>query len=107
MQMLSVGEAATLLGVAVSTLRRWETEGRLIPSYRTPGGHRHYALVLLQTLLDPIISTQKASERVICYARVSSHDQKQDLIYQSERCGNQWFFLFFIYEPQNSKYCSD
>ena len=34
MQMLSIGEAAELLGVAVSTLRRWETEGRLIPSYR-------------------------------------------------------------------------
>ena len=85
MQMLSVGEAATLLGVAVSTLRRWETEGRLIPSYRTPGGHRRYALTLLHTLLDPASVKQQTTDRVVCYARVSTHDQKQDLVYQSER----------------------
>ena len=85
MQMLSVGEAATLLGVAVSTLRRWETEGRLIPSYRTPGGHRRYTLALLRTLLNPALGSQQTTDRVICYARVSTHDQKRDLVYQSER----------------------
>ena len=34
MSYLSIGEAAALLGVATSTLRRWEVEGRLLPSFR-------------------------------------------------------------------------
>lgn len=37
MKYLSIGEAAILLGVAVSTLR-------LAPCFRTAGGHRRYAL---------------------------------------------------------------
>ncbi|MEQ8197603.1 MAG: MerR family DNA-binding transcriptional regulator, partial [Clostridiaceae bacterium] len=36
---LSIGEASKILGVAVSTMRRWEAEGRLIPE-RTVSGHR-------------------------------------------------------------------
>jgi molybdopterin-binding protein len=34
-----IGEAASLLGVRVETLRRWEREGKLKTS-RTPGGQR-------------------------------------------------------------------
>jgi excisionase family DNA binding protein len=39
---LSLGKAATLLGVHSMTLRRWSDNGRF-PSYRTPGGHRRFA----------------------------------------------------------------
>jgi len=35
-------EAAKLLGVHPSTLRRWDKEGVLTPSYRTPSGERRY-----------------------------------------------------------------
>ena len=38
---LSIGEASKVLGVAVSTMRRWEYEGWLIPE-RTVSGHRRY-----------------------------------------------------------------
>ncbi|MBC7530542.1 MAG: MerR family DNA-binding transcriptional regulator, partial [Oligoflexus sp.] len=37
---ISVGAAAEILGVSISTLRRWEKEKVLLPSYRTIGGHR-------------------------------------------------------------------
>ena len=46
--LVSVGEAATLLGVSVSTLRRWEREGKLAPE-RTLGGHRRYRRDALNT----------------------------------------------------------
>ncbi|MDB9325710.1 helix-turn-helix domain-containing protein, partial [Nodularia spumigena CS-590/02] len=46
MSKLSISEAAKLKGVSVSTLRRWETEGKLIPE-RTTSGHRRYDLAQL------------------------------------------------------------
>ncbi len=77
---LSIGQAAILLGVSITTLRRWEKEGILTPSFRTPGGHRRFALTTLESLFcdnkqAPIGSTPRAT----AYARVSSSDQKKDL----------------------------
>ncbi|MBM7557915.1 excisionase family DNA binding protein [Halanaerobacter jeridensis] len=39
---LSIKEAANFLGVAISILRRWDKEGKLVPE-RTVGGHRRYS----------------------------------------------------------------
>jgi putative resolvase len=41
MSSLTPQEAATLLGVTVRTLHRWELDGK-IKSTRTVGGHRRY-----------------------------------------------------------------
>jgi excisionase family DNA binding protein len=38
---LTLGQAATFLGVAQSTLRKWSDGGR-VPAFYTPGGHRRY-----------------------------------------------------------------
>ena len=38
---LTLGQAATLLGVAQSTVRAWSDAGRL-PVFYTPGGHRRF-----------------------------------------------------------------
>lgn len=38
---LTLGRAATYLGVAQSTIRKWSDEGRL-PAFYTPGGHRRF-----------------------------------------------------------------
>jgi len=75
---ISIGKAATELGVTRETLRRWEAAGK-ITSDRTPKGHRRYDLSQLQG-----ISPKKNFEekRTIAYARVSSHDQKNDLARQ-------------------------
>lgn len=82
MQHLSIGEASTLLGVSVSTLRRWEKEGRLRPSFRTYGQHRRYSINDLHVLMGKQCAEKR---KVVGYARVSSHDQKDDLVRQRDR----------------------
>ena len=81
---MRIGEAASCLGVAVPTLRRWHRDGRLCPKVRTPGGHRRYDAGDVARLAG----TQPAERsrlKTIAYARVSSHDQKADLTRQAER----------------------
>ena len=74
----SIGKAAEQLGVSRDTLRRWEKAGK-ISAERTIKGHRRYNLAALTgTNLKKISSAKKT----IAYARVSSHDQKEDLIRQ-------------------------
>ena len=40
-RMYGIGKFGDVLGVSVSTLRRWEREGKIMPE-RTPGGQRRY-----------------------------------------------------------------
>jgi len=82
MKHLSIGEASVLLGVSISTLRRWDKEGRLRPSFRTCGLHRRYAVNDLHALMG---SHSPEQRKVVAYARVSSHDQKEDLVRQRDR----------------------
>ncbi len=72
--LFGIGEMARRLGVTVATLRRWDKEGRLKPTTRTLGGHRRYGE-----------AKQSTSTRTVLYARVSSHDQKDDLERQKAR----------------------
>ncbi len=80
-RIVGISEAAKLLGVSVVTLRRWEESGRLV-SERTVGGHRRYDLAKLKPELFRAEDT--ANRRTIAYARVSSHDQKDDLERQKQ-----------------------
>lgn len=42
-QIIKIGEVATLLGVHVNTIRRWEREGKIKPKVRFQGkGTRYY-----------------------------------------------------------------
>ena len=81
-QLLSIGEAAAALGVAVATLRRWHRQGRLLPALRTLGGHRRYASDAVRVASGAQIP---AAGKTICYARVSSHDQREQLLTQATR----------------------
>lgn len=74
--MVSIKEAAEYLGVVPQTLRRWEREGKLMPAERTPGGRRRYDLT---RLLPGQFHVPSVAGRTVAYARVSSHDQKDDL----------------------------
>ncbi len=73
---LSIKEAADLLGVSTSTLRRWEREGRLLPDERTEGNQRRY---LLSSIKPELLRVDESKKKTIAYARASSHDQKEDL----------------------------
>lgn len=80
---VSISEASEKLGIHVATLRRWETEGRVTPE-RTPGGHRRYDYATLLTLSGKAISPVESAKVTIAYARVSTHDQKDDLTRQCQ-----------------------
>ena len=49
--LLPVRKVAELIGVNICTLRRWEQTNKFLPSIRTPGGHRRYALAHVNAFL--------------------------------------------------------
>ena len=74
---IKIGEAAKILGVSIETMRRWEASGELVPHKKTKGGTRYYEL-------SKLINAENDQCPTVCYCRVSSHDQKQDLDRQKE-----------------------
>jgi len=78
---LSIGKIANILGVSKQTLRRWESQGK-IKVFRTPKNHRRYDLSEFEGFSK---NKKRNTEKItIGYARVSSHDQKEDLIRQTK-----------------------
>ena len=78
MTLYSIGIVAKHYGVSPSTIRRWAEKGLLVVACRTFGGHRRFDLQL-----NPVASG--VERKHLGYARVSSHDQKEDLLRQAER----------------------
>jgi len=79
-KLVSIAKAAEILGVTTTTLRRWEASGKLVP-VRTSGNQRRYSLAAI----DPSFAESIETNRVTyAYARVSSHDQKEDLVRQTQ-----------------------
>lgn len=74
--MWKVAEFGELIGISPSTLRRWETEGKLIPE-RTLGNQRIYTETHLG--IARRLKSGKSATRIIAYCRVSSSGQKDDL----------------------------
>src|SRR5437899_2008515 len=86
-------KAAKALGVSISTLRRWELDGK-ISAERTGGSHRRYYLSKIKPEAFRLSSNCR---KTIAYARVSSRDQKKDLERQKQLlelyCASQgWTF---------------
>lgn len=75
----SIGFIAKHYGVSPSTIRRWVKLGYIRIAGRTFGGHRRFDVP------DEVSSEQASTRKHIGYARVSSHDQKEDLARQSAR----------------------
>jgi len=71
-------EASKLLGVTVRTIQRWDKEGK-IRCVRTVGGKRRVPESEIKRILR--IHEER---KVVGYARVSSHTQKDDLERQIE-----------------------
>ena len=80
-KLMTIGEAAKVLGVTTTTLRNWDRKGLLKPDELTRGGNRRYRLESLKNIKDDLHMVQDGL-KTIAYARVSSHDQKEDLIRQ-------------------------
>lgn len=76
-QYLTPKQAAQKLAVHVSSLRRWENEGK-ITAIRTPGGQRRYKLQEIETI------SAETTIITVCYGRVSTHSQRDDLQRQIE-----------------------
>ena len=66
-----VGEAAKKLRVSVKTMQRWDRDGKLVPSVRSPTNRRLYTD-------EDLFGTSEKGETIL-YCRVSSANQKQDL----------------------------
>ena len=91
---LSIKKAADFLGISPQTLRRWERNGKISSPIRTRGGQRRYELT---QLLPQKKHLSTSTLPTIGYARVSSHDQKEDLLRQNEMlemyCASQgWIY---------------
>jgi predicted site-specific integrase-resolvase len=85
MKSVSIGELAEMLGVCTKTLRRWHAEGKLIPDFITPGSHRRYLLSSIVPILGLPVDKNNSDRINICYSRVSSSPQKDDLERQAQR----------------------
>ena len=78
-KIISIGQAAKLLGVHVQTLRNWEKSGKLKPDSISPGGTRRYNSDTIMRISGKELPQIEKDDRVtIAYARVSSQDQKED-----------------------------
>ncbi len=71
-RLMKIGTASELLGVTPQTLRKWESTGELLPAPISSGGTRYYASA-------DLLGVKAGNMPTVCYARVSSHDQKADL----------------------------
>ena len=80
-QHLSTQEVCLFLGISLSTFYRYCKRGLLKPSFFTLGGHRRFSIQELQQTFN----LNSNAELVVCYSRVSSHDQKKDLTSQENK----------------------
>lgn len=79
---ISIGDASKELGVSTKTLRRWADSGK-IKFERSPTGQRRFFLTDIKRITPRDL--KQLDERItINYARVSSHDQKNDLTRQAQ-----------------------
>lgn len=80
-KLIPIGQASQLLGVTIQTIRNWDKQGLLKSDDITKGGQRRYKLETLKNI-NKNIKFNTDNLKTIAYARVSSHDQKDDLIRQ-------------------------
>ena len=97
MKYYSLRKVTEILGVTAQTLRNWDREGKLKPSYTKSNGYRYYSE-------DSILSyTQERKTKkelnVVGYARVSSNKQKDDLDRQVEKI--YWLVMTIFHNIYN------
>ena len=85
---VSPKEAVEKLGVHFQTLRNWDNNGK-IKTIRSPGGKRFYDIKTFIKNTDEnlnsnnnMINNKLDDRKKICYCRVSSYSQKDELVHQ-------------------------
>ena len=76
-------DAARIFKTTTQSLINWANAGKLIV-HRTKGGHRRYLKSDILNLSKPQPAPEQSTKESICYCRVSTHSQKQDLERQVE-----------------------
>jgi len=82
---IGLKETSELLGVSTKTLQRWDSEGRLVP-FKTDGGHRRYSYDKIINYYED--NSNQKDKITICYCRVSTKGQEDDLNRQIETLSN-------------------
>ena len=72
---LSIRQASRLLGVHINTIRDW-ADGGVLPSYRTPGGHRRFSRADLEKFL---VQQRKSSKTQIDATQQTLTRMRQEL----------------------------
>src|SRR4051812_34420851 len=83
-----IGEFAGRIGRSVSTVRRWESEGK-ISARRSPSGQRFFTDADVAAVLSP--GFDRDDRQTVVYCRVSSANQRADLV--SQRSAMEQFCL--------------
>ena len=80
----STGEFAAAIGKSISTVQRWDRAG-ILKAHRTATNRRYYTEDQVQQAdgLEPA-SSAEAPKKIVLYTRVSSRNQKDDLVNQVE-----------------------
>ena len=82
MKYYSAKTVTKILGVTAQTLRNWDKEGKLKPTYVKSNGYRYYSEESILSYTQERKTKKNLS--VIGYARVSSKKQSDDLERQAE-----------------------
>ncbi|MCX6738985.1 MAG: helix-turn-helix domain-containing protein [Candidatus Parcubacteria bacterium] len=57
-ELIPIGDAAEMLGVSITTLRRWDESGRF-PAIKSVGGHRMYSKMKVELYLHDLFAVAK------------------------------------------------
>ena len=82
MKYYSAKTVTQILGVTAQTLRNWDKEGKLKPSYTKSNGYRYYSEEDVMSYTKE--RDRKKERKLVGYVRVSSKKQEDDLIRQKE-----------------------
>ena len=82
MKYYSAKTVTKILGVTAQTLRNWDKEGKLKPSYTKSNGYRYYSEE--DVLAYTKERDRKKERKLVGYVRVSSKKQEDDLKRQKE-----------------------
>lgn len=97
-KLLTTREAADMLGVGTSSVKRWADEG-VLPCVKTPGGHRRFPVSDIQAMLRERLPSNEVSVPVdwsmqdwidVLVQGTSPHDVYRRLGDERDKCGAWW-----------------